>query len=53
MNITITRPITMDAPVIIINSIKLSYTDILIYGLFIIIAFIALATLIITYKKGG
>jgi hypothetical protein len=54
MNITIpVKPVTMDAPLIIINSMKISYTDIIIYGLFAVIVFIALAAWIISYKRGG
>jgi len=55
MNITFSpKPaMSMDATIITIESIKISYVTIIIYGLFILLVFIGLAVWIMTFKKGG
>ena len=55
MNITlIPKPaMSMDAPIIIIDSIKISYETMIIYGLFAILVFIGLAVWIMSFRKGG
>jgi len=55
MNITLsTEPITnMNSPLIIIDSFKISYETIIIYGLIALLIFIGLAVWIITFKRGG
>jgi hypothetical protein len=55
MNITlpVKSAMNMNAPIIIINSIEISYTTIIIYGLFALMIFIGLAVWIMTFKKGG
>jgi hypothetical protein len=55
MNITIIpKPaMSMNAPIIIIDSIKISYETIIIYGLFIILVFIGLSVWVMSFRKGG
>ena len=55
INITIPtkHAMSMDEPIIIINSINMSYTTIIIYGLFILLFFIGIAVWLTTFKKGG
>lgn len=55
MNITLSTntPLTMDSTVLTIDWIKLSYTDLIIYGLFALLAFIGFAVWAMTFKRGG
>jgi hypothetical protein len=55
MNLTLSPkpPLNMDSTVIIIHTYNLSYTDMIIYGLFALLAFIALVVWIMSFKKGG
>lgn len=43
----------MDSTLIIIHTYEISYTDMIIYGLFGLLAFIALAVWIMSVKRGG
>jgi hypothetical protein len=55
MNITLSTntALTMDSTVLTIEWIKLSYTDLIVYGLFTLLAFIGFAVWAMTFKKGG
>lgn len=55
INITLPtkKALSMDAPVIIVNSMNISFTHIIIYGLFILLVFIGLIVWLSTFKKGG
>jgi len=55
INITLPtqKAMNMDATVIIINSMNISYTHMIIYGLFILLIFIGLIVWLTTFKKGG
>ena len=55
MNLTLSPkpPLNMDSTIITIHTYNLSYTDIIIYGLFGLLIFIALVAWIISFKKGG
>jgi len=57
INMNITLPLkpamTMDAPVIFINSIGVSYTSLIIYGCFTLMVFIGIVIAIIVFKRGG
>lgn len=55
INITLPtkKALNMDAPVIIVNSMNISFTHMIIYGLFILLVFIGLIVWLSTFKKGG
>jgi hypothetical protein len=55
MNITLSHKtaLTMDSTVLTINSLQLSYVDLIIYGLFILLLFIGLAVIIMIFRRGG
>jgi hypothetical protein len=55
INLTIpTRhALNMEEPILIINSTNVSYTTIIIYGLFILLFFIGIAVWLSTFKRGG
>jgi hypothetical protein len=55
MNITLPlKPaMTMDAPVIFINSYGVSYTSMIIYGCFALMVFIGIVIGILVFKRGG
>ncbi len=55
MNITLSTntALTMDSTVLTIDWLKLSYTDLIIYGLFGLLIFIGLAVWAMTFKRGG
>ena len=44
---------TMDAPVIFINSYGVSYTSMIIYGCFALMVFIGIVIGILVFKRGG
>lgn len=43
----------MDSTVIIVHTYDISYTDMIIYGLFGLLAFIALVAWVMSFKRGG
>lgn len=55
MNITLSHntALTMDSTVISIDSIHLSYVDLIVYGLFGLLVFIGIIIAILTFKRGG
>ena len=55
MNITLSTntALTMDSTVLTIEWLKLSYVDLIIYGLFGLLVFIGLAVWAMTFKQGG
>ena len=55
MNLTLAHkvPLTMDSPALFVGPFQLSYMDIIIYGMFGLMIFIAIAIWILTYKRGG
>jgi hypothetical protein len=55
INITLPtkKALSMDAPVIVINSMNISFTHMIIYGLFILLVFIGLIVWLSTFKRGG
>jgi hypothetical protein len=52
VNVTFVKALTMDAPVVYIGKVGLSYTSILLWGLFALIIFIAFAVWVYTYRRG-
>jgi hypothetical protein len=46
-------PLNMDSTIITIHTFNISYTDMIVYGLFALLAFIALVAWIMSFKKGG
>jgi hypothetical protein len=55
MNLTLSPkpPLSMDSTVIVIHTYNLSYTDMIIYGLFALLVFIALVVWAMSFKRGG
>lgn len=55
MNITLSTntALTMDSTVLTIEWMKFSYTDIIIYGLFGLLAFIGIAITALKLRRGG
>lgn len=55
MNITLSHntALTMDSTVITIEWIKLSYVDLIVYGLFALLFFIGVIVAIMAWKHGG
>ena len=54
MNLTISHStaLTMDSPVMIIGSIKITYVDMIIYGCFSILIFIAIMLALMKMRHG-
>jgi hypothetical protein len=55
MNLTLSPkpPLNMDSTVMVIHTYNISYTDMIIYGLFGLLALITIVAWIMSFKKGG